>query len=88
MTLRSWTTGVAIALMLAVGAAYAADKPVDGAPINGAQGGPVKIYILAGQSNMTETKRVDYLQKNHPELAADPKGCILQLMKSLYGIVP
>lgn len=30
---------------------------------------PVKIYILAGQSNMEENKRAEWLQQNHPELA-------------------
>jgi len=81
MTLRTLTTGVAIALLLNVAAAKAADKPIDGAPIDGAQGrqgrqvNPLKVYLLVGQSNMQGKAQESTL----PAMALDPKS------KALHG---
>ena len=56
--------------VMVVGSSLAADKPIDKA-----QGRPVKIYILAGQSNMNTMMRgTTLLEKSYPGVKMPPKN--------------
>jgi len=65
--------GIIAAFAVALSAAYAVEKPIDGA--QNRQGRPVKVYILAGQSNMNTMQRdLELLEKNYPDVKFPPKN--------------